>query len=167
MSFIFRFIYTMPNDRKRTLKQKYSSEHLSTAVEAVRLKKMSLRAAALSYGVPKSTIDDILKKKHANVGFATVLSAGEENEIVKWMLQLANSGFPATKIQLLDSVELFLQKCPSRVTPFTNNRPGRDWCERFLKRHPEIALRIGNSLSKSRANLTEKSIRDWFDEVSY
>jgi len=41
----------------------YSPEDLENAVEAVKSKKMSLRKAAVAYGVPKSTLENKLNDK--------------------------------------------------------------------------------------------------------
>ena len=60
------------------------------------------------------------------------------------------------------TINKYLQK---RVTKFKNNLPGRKWCSSFLERHPNISLRVSQNLSKSRANVTEESIRDWHAKV--
>ena len=50
--------------------------------------------------------------------------------------------------------------------PFKNNKAGRKWFELFLQRHPEIARRVTEKLSKRRAELTEEGLRSWFDEIN-
>ncbi|KAL7306097.1 hypothetical protein TKK_0001550 [Trichogramma kaykai] len=41
-------------------------------------------------------------------------------------------------------------------------RPGDKWYKLFLKRHPELSLRVSESISKGRAVVTEESIKAWF-----
>lgn len=49
--------------------------------------------------------------------------------------------------------------------PFKDGRPGQKWYFSFMRRHPEISLRIPESLDKSRARLTEELIKSWFREL--
>lgn len=77
---------------------------------------------------------------------------------------LGERGFPVTKNQLLDSVQQFIIKL-EKTTPFTNNRPGKHWYEEFLRRHLELAIRIAQNLTHTHASVTEKEIRNWFNEV--
>ena len=50
-----------------------------------------------------------------------------------------------------------------RETLFTDGWPGHHWYEAFLRRHPEISIRVAQNLSKSRAS--EDILRGWFKEV--
>ena len=49
--------------------------------------------------------------------------------------------------------------------PFKNGLPGRKWFDAFLRRHPRIAHKKAEQLSKARAVLTENRIRLWFSDV--
>lgn len=53
-----------------------------------------------------------------------------------------------------------------KKTSFKNDRPGRKWCSLFLKRHPKIASRTAEGISKGRAVITEECLRKWFSELS-
>jgi len=52
-----------------------------------------------------------------------------------------------------------------RKTPFANGQPGRHWYESFLRRHPEISIRVSQNLPKNRASVTEDILRNWFKEI--
>lgn len=145
-------------------KSNYDVEKLLQAASDVMAGRLSYRAAADTYGVPRSTIVDVVKRKYSNLQSKTELTKEEEKILADWMLRLSRRGFPVNKRQLLDSVELYLTK-NNRKTCFTHNRPGRDWYNRFLKRHPEISIRMSNNVSKYRAAVTEENIRQWFKEV--
>ncbi|KYM93390.1 hypothetical protein ALC62_16007, partial [Cyphomyrmex costatus] len=43
--------------------------------------------------------------------------------------------------------------------------PGRYWYEGFLRRHPQLVTRVAQNLTHTRASVTEKEIRNWFNEV--
>lgn len=150
----------------RKVRCQYDQHKLEAAVAAVRQKRMTYLMASSTFGVPKSTIENALKQKYGSTGIKTVLSTEEEGELVQWIIYTANRGFPVTRIQLADSVELFLKR-ENRETVFKNNRPGKDWIHRFIRRHVgDIATRMTENLSRSRAKLSELNIRNWFQEVN-
>lgn len=90
-------------------------------------------------------------------GLNTVLSTEEEILLVRWMLHVGKIGFPVTKTQLLDSVEILVKKL-KQANKFTNGRLGRHWYEDFLRRHPEINLRTSQNLTHNRAAISEQKI---------
>lgn len=136
------------------------------AVQAVR-EGSSQFAAAKMFGIPRSTLFNKVTGKSEigkKSGPGTVLSSKEEDFIEKWVLCLADSGFPVVKRQLLHSIQLYLN-ANKRKTPFTDNLPGRKWYNNFLKRHPIISKRLSQNLIKSRAAVTESQLRAWHAEV--
>ncbi|KAJ8937929.1 hypothetical protein NQ318_005536 [Aromia moschata] len=68
------------------------------------------------------------------------------------------------KDDLQASVKAFLDGNP-RPTPFKNNNPGRHWYRAFLKRHPNLAKRTPEAVSKASSNVSEKDIRKWFCNI--
>ena len=50
-------------------------------------------------------------------------------------------------------------------TQFTNNHPGKGWFYAFLRRHEQLSQKPGEYLNRARGEVTEKAIRDWFDEI--
>lgn len=152
-----------PNEGK-TLK--YSEKDLNKALDAV-AEGMSYGKASRTYGVPKTTILYKFNGKYpvkCRMGPPTVLSTLEEKLLSDWILHMQKCGFPITKFQLLESVQKLLNAL-KRETMFTNNRPGRDWYDRFLKRNPEITERVYQNLTRARSSVTELQIRNWFAEV--
>lgn len=145
----------------------YPKEAMEQAVQDVK-QGVPVRTAAKRYGVPKTTL---LYKSRGDLpvncrkGPSTVLTAEEEDFLVKWISHVGNKGFPITKVQLLDSVEMIIRST-KRITSFTNSRPGRKWYDSFMKRHPVIAQRVAQNLTASRAAVNEEKIRGWFSEVS-
>lgn len=158
---------TAPKRNNGSQRNSYSPESMEKAVNEVRKKNLSARVAAKKFGVPRATLGDVLRDKTAKprkMGAPTVLSNEVEQRIVKCLFELANVGFPITKNQLIDNVASYLgnQHLPN---PFKNNRPGRKWFQLFRSRHKSISIRVAENISKTRAALTEKGIRDWFTDV--
>ena len=83
---------------------------------------------------------------------------------MQWILYCGERGFPVTKRHLLDCIENFLRE-NKRVTPFKNNRPGKQWYTSFMKRHSNLSLRIAQNLTSIRAAVTENDLRNWFAYV--
>lgn len=102
---------------------------------------MSFKAAARAFSVPKVTLMYKYKGKVpvvCRLGPAANLSMEEENIIVTWLFHIADRGFPATKLQLLDSVQL-LCKNLKRQTNFKNGRPGKNGISRFSNDTQKLA----------------------------
>lgn len=145
---------------------KYTEEDVRKALSEIN-DGASVSAMAKKYRIPRSTLSGKKVGKYpvaVRKGPPTVLSQDEEQNIEKWLLHIADAGFPATKCQLLDSVQHLIKEL-KRKTPFENGRPGRHWYEAYLKRHPVLRLRVSQNLTKSRSNVTEIMIRDWFAEI--
>ena len=147
-------------------KRRYSQGTLEESAEKVRNKTMKLREAASQCNIPKSTlfskVSNALLLK-ATYGPKAVL-ADSGKGIVDWILWCCDRGFPINKDQLLDAVQKHV--CEAGLeTPFSNGRPGRSWCDGFFRRHSELSRRMPQNLLKSRANVTEKNLREWLDTV--
>ncbi|XP_044595279.1 uncharacterized protein LOC123272493 [Cotesia glomerata] len=121
----------------KTCKEQYCPNKLKTALESVKSGR-TMRQTAKDFKIPYSTIRSKIK------GVA---------------------GHPRTKESILDSVQLICNKL-KKTTPFINNRPSRSWYKGFMKRHQDVlSTRTSQNLTKRRANVSEKSIRFWFEEV--
>ncbi len=111
-------------------KRKYSDSDVHRALEEIQ-NGASISESARKFRIPRST----LSEKHSGklpteyrMGPPTILSPEEEALLVKWIFHVGDVGFPISKDQLLDSVQLLLNKS-KRKTIFTDNRPGRKWYE--------------------------------------
>ncbi|XP_050400998.1 uncharacterized protein LOC126817869 [Patella vulgata] len=106
---------------------------------------MSVRKAAIAYGIPKSTLHDKLKEKTPLIPIPrTILSPDEENILAEWVINMSKIGYGRTKCELLAKVKSILDK-DTRITPFKNNMPGKDWYYGFIRRHPNISVQIKDS----------------------
>lgn len=153
--------------KKKQVRCTYSKENLLSAVQEAKNGIMPIAEIARKYNVPESTIRSKRDNKYADKkpGPATVLSTQEEHEIAHWIFLCYQRGFPITKSQLLESVEVICQKI-KREIPFSNGRPGRGWFTGFLRRHPQISKSIFENTSLDKANISEESLQEWFDQIS-
>lgn len=152
--------------RKKKVRAKYPKEAVERALKAVAA-GVPYRKAAETFGVPPTTIHRKCKNPallECKIGPPTILSMDEEREIVQWLIKKSQTGNPATKTELLDSVQFYM-KSLKKETPFINDRPGRHWYEGFFKRHPEVKIRTAQHLALDRASVTEENLRNWFAEV--
>ncbi|KAJ8968823.1 hypothetical protein NQ314_002085 [Rhamnusium bicolor] len=146
--------------------KKYSIEDMQHALDAVR-RGVSVSSASKQYKIPRITLLYKAKGKYAvncRMGPETTLTSIEEDILVKWLLSIADAGFPAIRVQLLDSVQIIMQKL-DRPNKFKNNRPGKKWFSCFLNRRPQLSERLTQNLTKSRSEVNEEKLRKWFDEI--
>ena len=70
--------------KNKGTKNEWTNEQLHEAVEKVKTKELTLRAAALTYRIPRSTLFDQLRGVSGKWygGGSTVLTRDEEREIV-------------------------------------------------------------------------------------
>ncbi|CAG5057384.1 unnamed protein product [Parnassius apollo] len=146
-------------------RKNYTQEQMAKAIEEVR-QGQKISAAAVKYGVPRITLYNKItgiSPVECNMGPDTILTKEIEMILVKWILYMADNHFPITKDQLLDSVQkIIIEKDQGPSCPFTNKRPGKKWYKSFLKRHPEIAQRTAQNLTKARGDVTEDDLKEWF-----
>lgn len=145
----------------------YRIEDKEKAIEDIKMNKLSLRKASMLYKIPRTTLADTIKQKYNKsglMGAPTVLSSSEELILVKWVIEMGELGFPVTTTQLLDTVSKLVVNL-KRENPFKNNIPGKKWLAGFLNRHPDLSKRVSQSLTPSRAAISEQNIRGWFSRV--
>ena len=143
---------------------------MDAAIKSVKEGGLSVRTAAKTYGVPRSTLQyrlygrgRVLPDGRVERGPKTVLTWHEENAILEYCLGMCKMGYGMTKGGILDLVQTFLQ-VDGRENPFTNGRPGESWWKGFLKRHPGVGLRNTEPLSLSRARcLSDFTLDKWFN----
>lgn len=139
---------------------------MQLAVDAVH-RGTSVASASKQFKVPRITLMYKAKGKYpvdCRMGPDTTLTSNEEDILVKWLIQIAEAGFPATRVQLLDSVQILIETL-KRPNKFKDNRPGKKWYKCFLNRHQELSERLTQNLTKSRSEVSEEKLRRWFAEI--
>lgn len=145
---------------------RYTKDALDEALQEINNKTLSLRAVAKKYDIPRGTLQFKLKNPTSKSQFGPTpyLTHEEENSIKEWLIKMARKGFPRKSDDVLDTVQKFLTDNP-RDTPFVNNRPGQGWLKAFLKRHPNLAPRTSEGVTKSSACVSETDIKKWFLDI--
>ena len=91
------------------------------------------------------------------------LAPHQELELVECLKLLADWGSGFNKAEVKDLIQEFCVQ-PDMDTPFTNNHPGRDWLDGFIKRHPSVTPRKTEQLSSARARAQDPEVvRAWFE----
>ncbi|KAF6206007.1 hypothetical protein GE061_017232 [Apolygus lucorum] len=133
----------------------YTEEQMRAAVQQV-LEGKPMAAAARDNCVPRTSLlykAKRLRPLEKKMGPKTILTSHEEKFIENWVLSISKAGFPATRVELLDSVQRLLGEI-QRENPFTQNRQGKKWLECFLKRHPSVTLRTPQNLHRRLHNFS-------------
>lgn len=158
-------------DRIRDLfreKKKYTYDQttIEKAIASIRKDKVSIRRASVLHGVPRTTLTDVLngKIRKRRKGPAPALTDNEETLLTEWCKDLYKAGFPLKNDFVLDSAKEMLEKDPKRKTPFVNNRPGRNWFQLFLKRHPQICPLNTECKSLIKGDSVDK-YKKWFQHL--
>ena len=100
-----------------------NQDRLAKAIQELQENKISLRAAAAKYDVPRSTLYNYTSGKTmlgATSGPNPVLTKEEEQELVDWALKMATIGYGQTRRQLAEIVRCILEHT-KRPNPFTDN----------------------------------------------
>ena len=127
---------------------KTNTKRLQAAIHAVITGALTLRSASRHYSIPCSTLRDNVKAQRDGTqkerGRPPCLTVRDERLIADAILEFADRGFPLQRCDMADMVQMYVARLPlsrrSRL-PFKDNRPGRDYLQAFLKRHPDIRLR--------------------------
>jgi len=86
---------------------KWSSKDLEAALRDVQDRKVPVRMAAATHGVPKSTLYDYASGK-VEFGTDTMLTATEEQKLVDYAIHMAKIGYGCTKEHICDTVKEIL-----------------------------------------------------------
>lgn len=136
------------------------------AVEAVQNGQMSMKLAAKTYEVPRTSL---MRKVKGEVPLVTKMGpqtslTKEEDVLENYILAMAKKGFPLHRDNLMNSVGKIMKET-KREHLFPNGRLGESWFKAFLRRHPKVSEKEAEPLTKARAAVTEEGVRNWFTNV--
>lgn len=104
---------------------KYTEEDVRMAMAEIQ-SGASVLSTANKFKIPRTTLNGKLSGKYPveiRKCPSSILTKEDECHLENWLLHIADAGFPATKTQLLDSVQRLVTD-QKRETPFLNGRPG-------------------------------------------
>ncbi|XP_065070689.1 uncharacterized protein LOC135695504 isoform X2 [Rhopilema esculentum] len=126
----------------RKERMRWKRDNLLLAMNAVKDGKMSLRGSAKFYGIPKSTLGDIIKGKCSTSltpGPKRLLSEEEENSLAGWLITMERSGRHVRIKEVLETVKAILDNSGKQIARLKDNLPKESWWYGFLLRHKEVA----------------------------
>ena len=128
----------------------------------VRQGRLSIRRAAESYQVPRSTLSDRVTgrvSEGSHSGPSRYLSDEEEAELVHFLVGSASVGYAKTKKDVLAIVSRIIEAKGGAKSTVSHG-----WWESFRKRHPNLTLRTAEKLSYARYVSTDPDIiNQYFD----
>ena len=154
-----------PSNRPRKFKT-WSDESMLRAIVCVRKGTMSTNAAARTYDVPPSTLKDRIsgRMKHGTKpGPIPYLDEEEVKQLVDFLIKSASMELGKTKREVVSIVERTLKKKGKLPESFN----GEGWWIRFTQRHPNLSLRIADSLPRVRDNAVTKDNMDRYYGLLY
>jgi hypothetical protein len=90
-----------------------------------------------------------------------LLSNGQEQMLVQWILNLEAQGHPPSFTQVRDLVIIIRGDSTGLLSI------GHNWISRFINRHPEIHSKVGKKIHGLRLqSVTPKSLAHWFEHFN-
>src|SRR5436305_2462347 len=134
------------------------------AIEAIRTtKKLSIRAAAKIYDVPRMTLVDrmnghVAKPEKRNAQHNLTLT--EEETLIRYILDLDSRGFPPRIDDVRDMADLLRKTRHAKPV-------GKQWPYNFVQRCPELKTRFSRAYDFQRALCEDPDlINAWFRLVA-
>jgi hypothetical protein len=152
--------------RQRRRTGLWTDDQLRDALNAVD-DGMSMRKAANAFKIPYSSFREWCHgiRRTRKKGPPTVLSTEEEEELVKYLIEMCDRGYGLSPTALRMKVYEITQ---SRWTPFRNGIPGNGWMRWWKRRHPDLTLRVSQALESARAKgLCEENVRSFFENLQH
>ncbi|XP_060592992.1 uncharacterized protein LOC132747590 [Ruditapes philippinarum] len=146
-------------------RHQYSPTKLATALAMVKTGAMSKNKASKMYSIPRTTLTDKLSGRTAEgvvrPGPSTVITSAEEDVLVLYSILMASIGYPLTRNELLNEVNVIMILTAVRIS-FKNNEPVKDWLYVFKRRHPELRECQAMALGHQRAIVNKAMIDGLF-----
>jgi hypothetical protein len=128
--------------------------------------KQSVRALAVAYNVPESTLRTRLRGTQPRSETASVnrkLSATEEQSLVQWILELDRRGFPPHIIDVRRMADTLLAARGQNPPP---QPVSKNWASRFIQSQPELRTKWTRKFNSQRAQCEDPAIiTAWFKLV--
>ena len=144
------------NESTGRVRGAWDLEAMSAAVEAVRNKTLSIRNAAASFGVPKSTLERHVNQKikvpGSLGGRRPILDDQYEQELASHVLDMQRRFYCLTPKELR-RLAFTLAERNNLVHPFSRKTEsaGYCWLTSFLHRHKQLSIRKPEATSLTRA----------------
>jgi hypothetical protein len=155
--------------RNKGLRGTYSLNVLHMALDEVK-RGCILRDVAERYNIPKSTLGKYrntnLDEVRVGAGRKTTLKKEDEDALAKYLFKSGKYGYGLTKQEIFKFVEEFGQLKDIQWNGNDKYAPGREWYAGFMKKHPELSVRKGESMSAQRLRGADLfTIQEWYRKL--
>lgn len=137
----------------------WTEDALKSAMDAVIEKKMSERAASVTYKIPRRTLKNHLASGSykKTMGRRCMLSVDLEKDLARKIIKFSHIGMPLTPKAIRRQAFTFckIHNIPNQFNE-ANESAGKNWLEKFVSRHPEILIR--KSMNPARTQKLNKPI---------
>ena len=145
-----------------TTNRGYDETSMQMAIAAVEQQEMTMRRAAICYGIAPSTLHDRISgkvKDDATRGVVPYLTKQEEEEFASFLARCADIGYAHSLPQVLALAQQIVDH------KGINTMVTRGWRKRFSQRNPQLSHRTAVSLSVARAVATDVHVMDRYFEM--
>jgi hypothetical protein len=144
--------------------QSSRDKNVAAAVEGYRSGKYtSLRSAAADFDLPESTVRGRYHGQPSRLDAHNkerILTDDQEEDLVRRIIELDEQHRAPTKLRLRSMVGHILRE------EGVYRQVGRQWVDRFVRRHPAVAKLLGKSQEADRINqASEANVRAWFQHL--
>ncbi|CAH2084962.1 unnamed protein product [Euphydryas editha] len=141
--------------------ESWSEDTMKAAINAVQKGRLTQRAAAARYNIPRRTLRDHLKtgQEIKRFGRKLILTKKQEEDLAARIKRFANIGIPLTPKFIRKQAFLFCERYDITNNFSSSKRvAGVDWLRSFLKRNPSISKRKPQIMNPARAQKLNKPI---------
>lgn len=137
----------------------WTEEAMMQAIAAIKNGTMSKKKASKNFKIPKPTLlrhlnntNKVAKSGKKHSGRQTDLPEELENQLAKYIIDMEARFYGLTE-KSLKELAFKLAKANNIATRFNQEKEmaGKEWLSGFLKRYPEISLRLPEATSLTRA----------------
>lgn len=153
----------------------WNQETLPQAIADVQTKTFTIRAASRAYGIPRATLQDVMKATQQNLGYVAgkigrkpTLSLAFERELRDHAVKMNALYYGITKADLCRlAYELATRNKIQHTFNEDKKSAGNDWFSGFLRRNPDLTMRIPESTSMSRViGFRRSEINHFFENLT-
>ena len=147
-------------------RKEWTEKQMQAALDDVKRGVSGNRAADFN-GIPRSTLKDRLSGRvvhGTNPGPVPYLTTDEETDLAHHLLTAAEIGYRKTRRDVFCLVESYLKTKTKTKKILMGTKLSHGWWEKFLKRNPNLVLRVGDSTAGVRFDaITTENMDHYFN----
>ena len=158
----------------------WDGESLQKAIADIKNKTFTIRAASRAYGIPRTTLQDAMHRKYetidgsqqygpGKIGRKPVLGDAFERELKDYAIKMSSLYYGITKNDLCKlAYQIADRNKISHSFNADRKSAGNDWFHGFLKRNPDLTMRMPESTSLTRViGFRRSEVNRFFDNLRH